>query len=566
MAPSKLRKAIGAVKDKTSISLAKVTSTTTISDLDVAIVKATRHEEHPADEKHVREIISLTSYSRLYITSCVSTLSKRLNKTHNWTVALKTLILIHHLLTEGDPAYEQEIFFATRRGTRLLNLSDFRDTSHPNSWDFSAFVRTFALYLDEKLECRMHVKQNRHNRLSITVSEEEDGEEEEPSETSTSVPVQEMKIEKIFARIQQQQQLLERFLACRPTGAAKSNRVVIVALHPIVKESFHIYVDIAEMMGVLIDRFMELEIPDCVKVFDIFSRIAKQFDDLDAFYSWCKSVGVARSSEFPEVERITQKKLQVMDEFIHDKSILAMRQKDTDQEPRIEYDEEPQFEQSNEDDLANLKALPPPESSIEVAPEEEEKEETKEVEKKKDTQEEGDLLNLREDAVTGEGQGEKLALALFAGESTVAATPPTWEAFKDDAADWETALVQSTSSLSNQKAALGGSFNKLLLDSMYTQAAPGVPPSASGSASSMAFVGRTPGFLALPAPPIAGGDGGDPFAASLAIAPPSYVQMSDMEKKQQLLQEEQLVWQKYARDGMQGSNPYNTGGGYTRRF
>lgn len=223
MAPIKLCKAIGAVKDKTSISLAKVASTTTISDLDVAIVKATRHEEHPADEKHVREIISLTSYSRLYITSCVSTLSRRLNKTHNWTVALKTLILIHHLLTEGDPAYEQEIFFATRRGTRLLNLSDFRDTSRPNSWDFSAFVRTFALYLDEKLECRMHGKQNRRNRLSITVSEGEDGEEEEPSETSTSVLVQEMKIEKIFARIQQLQQLLERFLACRPTGVDISN-------------------------------------------------------------------------------------------------------------------------------------------------------------------------------------------------------------------------------------------------------------------------------------------------------------------------------------------------------
>lgn len=215
MAPSKLRRAIGAVKDKTSISLAKVASTTSLSDLDVAIVKATRHEEYPADEKHVREIISLTSYSRLYITSCVSTLSRRLNKTHNWTVALKTLILIHRLLTEGDPAYEQEIFFATRRGTRILNLSDFRDTSHPNSWDFSPFVRTFALYLDEKLEQRMHGKCNKPNRCSITICEGED-EEEDASENST--PVQEMNIEQIFTRIQQLQQLLERFLACRPTG------------------------------------------------------------------------------------------------------------------------------------------------------------------------------------------------------------------------------------------------------------------------------------------------------------------------------------------------------------
>ncbi|MQM19442.1 hypothetical protein Taro_052444, partial [Colocasia esculenta] len=67
-------------------------------------------------------------------------------------VALKALILIHRLLIEGDPAYEQEIYFATRRGTRLLNMADFRDTSRSDSWNFSAFVRTFALYLDEHLE------------------------------------------------------------------------------------------------------------------------------------------------------------------------------------------------------------------------------------------------------------------------------------------------------------------------------------------------------------------------------------------------------------------------------
>ncbi|KAL0335160.1 UNVERIFIED_CONTAM: putative clathrin assembly protein [Sesamum radiatum] len=64
-------------------------------------------------------------------------------------------------------------------------------------------------------------------------------------------------------------QLLERFLACRPTGAAKDNRVVHVALYPIIKESFQLCYDITEILGILIDRFMELEIPDMVKVHEI---------------------------------------------------------------------------------------------------------------------------------------------------------------------------------------------------------------------------------------------------------------------------------------------------------
>lgn len=238
MGPSKIRKALGAVKDKTSIGLAKVGSSNSLSDLEVAIVKATRHEEYPAEEKHIREILSLTCYSRAYISASVNTLSRRLNKTKNWTVALKTLILIQRLLSEGDPAYEQEIFFATRRGTRLLNMSDFRDTSRSNSWDFSAFVRTYALYLDERLEFRMQGRRGKRSVFGI----DEEHEEPETSGTALSVratPVREMKIEKIFSRTQHLQQLLERFLACRPTGSLCTHfsnchvtRGLVYNLHP----------------------------------------------------------------------------------------------------------------------------------------------------------------------------------------------------------------------------------------------------------------------------------------------------------------------------------------------
>lgn len=216
MAPSKIRRALGAVKDQTSIGLAKVGNSNSLAELDVAIVKATRHEEYPAEEKHIREILSLTCYSRAYIGACVNTLSRRLNKTKNWTVALKTLMVIQRLLAEGDPLYEQEIFFATRRGTRLLNMSDFRDVSRSNSWDYSAFVRTYALYLDERLEFKM---QGRRGKRGGFGGYEEDEEETGSSVSLRNTPVREMKTERIFTKAQHLQQLLERFLACRPTGS-----------------------------------------------------------------------------------------------------------------------------------------------------------------------------------------------------------------------------------------------------------------------------------------------------------------------------------------------------------
>uniref|UniRef100_A0A7N0TWN8 ENTH domain-containing protein n=1 Tax=Kalanchoe fedtschenkoi TaxID=63787 RepID=A0A7N0TWN8_KALFE len=607
--PSKLKKAIGAVKDNTSIGLAKVGSSTSVSDLEVAVVKATRHVEYPAEEKHVREILSLTSYSRAYVSACVGIIARRLNKTRNWTVALKALMLIHRLLSEGDPSYEAEVFFTTRRGTRLLNLSDFRDNSQSNSWDFSAFVRTYALYLDEKLEFRM---QGRRGKRSAFVVAEEEEEVRESRYSSPgrggrdnnhrhdrqvavrATPVREMKVEQLFSRAQHLQQLLERALACRPTGAAKVNRLVIVALYPIVKESFQVYYEMTEIMSIMIDQFMGMKVPDCVKVHENFVKISKQFEEVDGFYEWCKTEGIARSSEYPEVERISQKKLDVMYEFIREKSTGRREEEVEDheeEEKELVEEESKQVEREvevEEEDMNKMKALPPPEGFEEEAKEKVVKEE--EVDESRSlavVQQEADLLNLGADAPTTEQHADSLALALFDGLSRtnpVASSAPAWQAFATDE-NWEEALVQSASYLSNQPVSLAGGFDMLLLDGMYQQqaikaATMGAGATGSGSSVAIGSAGK-PAMLALPAPPTDGSGAQqpayvDPFAASLAVPPPAYVQMSEMERKQKLLVEEQLMWQHYGSDQMQGhlayhkvqaahQNPYNTGN-YQQRF
>jgi hypothetical protein len=186
-------------------------------------------------------------------------------------------------------------------------------------------------------------------------------------------------------------------------------------------------------------------------------------------------------------------------------------------------------------------------------------------------------VNLKDDAISADEQGNKLALALFSGQPATN-TDGSWEAFPSNGepevtsawqtpaaeigkADWELALAESASNLSKQKATLAGGFDPLLLNGMYDQGAVRqhvrTTQLGGGSASSVTLPGAgktaTP-VLALPAP-----DGTvqavghqDPFAASLAVPPPSYVQIAEMERKQQLLVQEQQLWQQYGRDGMQG--------------
>lgn len=576
MAPSTIRKAIGAVKDQTSISIAKVAGNIA-PDLEVLVVKATAHDEDPADEKYIREIITLTAYSRGYVGACVATISKRLSKTRDWIVALKALMLVHRVMVEGHPSFEEEMVYATRRGMRILNMSDFRDEAHSNSWDHSGFVRFYAAYLDEKVESVVFEKSVKGgDEMEDRYKDEYDNgamdrrsrsygdvSESVGREKRKETPMREMRPERVLGKLNQLLRILDRMLACRPTGAAKTSRLVLVALYQVVRESFGVYVEICEALGVLLERFMEMEYADCVKGFDAYVRAAKMIDELVAFYNWCKDMGIARSSEYPEVQRITDKLLGTLEGFLRE---MALKPKSPE---RIREEEVP-VQAEVEPEINEVKALPPPENYNPPPPPEPEP-------KPKPQPVTEDLVNLKDDATSADEQGNKLALALFSGPPATG-TNGSWEAFPSNGqpevtsawqtpaaeigkADWELALAESASNLSRQKATLAGGFDPLLLNGMYDQGAVrqhvNTNQLSGGSASSVALPApgktATP-VLALPAP-----DGTvqavghqDPFAASLAVPPPSYVQIADMEKKQHLLVQEQQVWQQYGRDGMQG--------------
>ncbi|XP_023750079.2 putative clathrin assembly protein At2g25430 [Lactuca sativa] len=589
------RKAMGAVKDQTSIGIAKVASNMA-PELEVAIVKATSHDDDPASEKYIREIIQLTSFSRGYVSACVHSLSKRLSKTRDWIVALKCLVLIHRLLNDGDMVFQQEIMYATRKGTRLLNMADFRDEAHSNSWDHSTFVRTYGFYLDQKLDLVAYERKQNNNGIQEPDKFREDRWNSPPSrgyndfespgyggnmrrsrssgdvregDKKSITPLREMEPERIFGKMGHLQRLLDRILSCRPTGLARNSRMVLAALYPVIQESFKLYADICEVLAILLDRFFDMEYQDCVKSFDAYVSAAKQIDELVGFYNWCKDMGIARSSDYPEVQRITAKLLETLEEFVRDRANVS---KSPEKKPEIIVKEEEPV------NMNEIKALPPPETytppPVAAPPP---------PPPPPPPQPAGDLLDLREDTLTADDQGNKFALALFAGGNT-----GKWEAFGSSSgeaevtsawqnpaadpgkADWELALVETASNLEKQKAAMGGGLDPLLLNGMYDQGIVRQHVSTAGlsggSASSVALPGKTATrVLALPAP-----DGsvqtiaGDPFAASLTVPPPSYVQMADMEKKQQLLVQEQVVWQQYAREGMQGQGSLTklTNGGY----
>ncbi|RZB81280.1 probable clathrin assembly protein At4g32285 [Glycine soja] len=562
MASSTIRKAIGVVKDQTSISIAKVAGNLA-PDLEVLIVKATSHEQVPADEKYVREILTLTSLSRSYINASLVTISKRLNKTRDWIVAIKALLLVHRLLVDAHPAFEEEIVHSTRLGTsRILNMSDFRDDAHSNSWDQVGFVRVYSLYLDAKVDFVAYRRKLSGGVVESVEFRDEFGSAER--ERNEVTPVREMGAERVLKRLNRLLRMLDRVLGCRPSGAAKNNSLVLVALYQVVRDSFKLYAEVCDVLGVLLDRFTEMEYEHCVKAFDSYVSAAKMMDELVGFYGWCKDTGIARSSEYPDVQRITDKLLGTLEGFLKE---MSCRPKSPERKLEVKVTVN---ESQPEADMNKVKALPAPETESFTPPPPMSVAQPNKIAPNSQKQT-SDLVDLREDGVSADEQGNKLGAATVRTEGSWEAFPSNgesevksaWETPAAEAgkADWELALVENTSNLSRQKADLAGGFDPLLLNGMYDQGAVRQHVSTTqlsgGSASSVALPGpgksATP-VLALPAP-----DGTvqavgpqDPFAASLTVPPPSYVQIADMERKQHLLVQEQQLWQQYGRDGMQG--------------
>jgi hypothetical protein len=332
--------------------------------------------------------------------------------------------------------------------------------------------------------------------------------------------------------------------------------VVTVSLYPLVKESVQLYCELTEVMAALIEQFPDMETADCERVHGVFCGLVKQIDELDSFYAWCKDAYVCRQSDVPEVELVTQKKLELMDDFIRDRrgaeSQLKLPPPPSPESPSPEPEAE-------EFDTSATRALAAPaEPPVAVQDEQHASEASPEEQylpliTTDVVDQEADFLNLKADAMSVEEHGKQLALALFDGNPAGSA-PTTCDIFDTSSADWETALVESASALANQRAVLGGGLNMMVLDGMYNHATAANAQVFSGSASSVAL--RPPGapMLALPAPAgmCSAAAGADPFAASMVVPPPTYVQMSDMKTKQQLMTEEQMVWQHYGKNGMQG--------------
>ncbi|KAK4391982.1 putative clathrin assembly protein [Sesamum angolense] len=482
-----IRKAYGALKDSTKVGLAKVNSD--FKELDIAIVKATNHVECPPKERHVRKIFAAVAIScpRADVGYCIHALSRRLAKTRSWIVAIKTLIVFHRVLREGDPSFREELRHFSRRGN-IFQVANFRDDSGPLAWECSAWVRTYAFYLEERLECFRNIYYD---------IEADKVPKSAPGESKRNSKPQTLSTEELLEQIPTLQELLHRLVCCQPEGGACHNFLIQYAL-----------------------------------------ALA---DHLADFYGFCRTLDLAQTFQFPTLRQPPPSFLATMEEYIKEAPQAgSVSQKKLELQEKKEESEEPK-EPSQAENEKKVKEVENGKKTDHL--QEEPASQTKEVNPSPASAAEPvDLLgfdDINPNAMQLE-ESNALALAIIQPDNNPAPANNAFSGISGNVSGWELALVTTPSNISKPEVAetkMAGGFDKSLLDSLYEDdvSRRQLQLHASGYNSGHGF--ETTGTNLF--------HQRDPFSMSNNFAPPTNVQMATMMPQQQQLamQQQMLVHQ-----------------------
>ncbi|KAI4357396.1 hypothetical protein L6164_001346 [Bauhinia variegata] len=312
------KRATGVLKDKTSLWIAKLSRKTPYRNpiLEAAIIKATSHDEDHLDYKNLQRVFQWVRANPLHLKPLAWALAVRMEKTRNWVVALKGLMLYHGVLCCDIPKVQGV-------GKLPFDLSNFSDghSRSETTWGFTVFVRAYFAYLDQRSafvasEVRKHSKKIRQGKLKVedTLMEE-------------------------LERLQKMQGLIDMLLQIRPQNQKmECSGLMLEAMDCVIVEAFDLYGKIYKAIERVLLKIYhvggKMEASIALKV---LKKAALQGDELSSYFEYCRDLGVLNASRCPKIEQIPGEDIRDLERIINNGATQKKDHSDNDDDEKKRF-------------------------------------------------------------------------------------------------------------------------------------------------------------------------------------------------------------------------------------
>ncbi|GMJ04520.1 hypothetical protein like AT1G25240 [Hibiscus trionum] len=283
------KRGAAAIKDKKSLAVAYLSTRRSHGDLDfeAAVIKATNHDEHNVGKRNARLVFCWIRASPDNMYPFVRALSKRMEKTRSWVVAIKGLMLMHDLGHCKLPAVK-------KMGRLPFDLSSFTDghSRLSKTWGFNAFIRQYFAFLDQ--------------RGVIWRDEENKTAEDSP------LMVQQL------SKLRKWQFLLGMLLEIRPRADNMKVPLILEAMDCVVIEIFDVHSRIcSEIAKVLLEVHSVVGKLEASKALEILRMATMQDEELSRYFEFCKEYGVLKANEFIAVTGIPEEDVKQLERIVN---------------------------------------------------------------------------------------------------------------------------------------------------------------------------------------------------------------------------------------------------------
>ncbi|XP_039023720.1 putative clathrin assembly protein At1g25240, partial [Hibiscus syriacus] len=271
------KRAAAAIKDKKSLIVAYFSTRSSHRDLDfeAAIIKATSHDEYAIGKSHAQMVFWCIRASPNNICPLIRVLSKRMEKTRSWVVAIKGLMLMHDLIHCKIPAIKN-------MDGLPFDLSSFGDghSSLSKTWGFNIFIRQYFAFLDE--------------RCGIWLEEE--------NETAKDSPLMVQQLSKL----RKLQLLLDMLLKIRPPADKMKVCLILEAMDCVVIEIFDIYGRICSEIAEVLLEVQSVGKLQASMALEILRKVTIQGEELSRYFEFCKEYGVLKANKVVTITAIPE--------------------------------------------------------------------------------------------------------------------------------------------------------------------------------------------------------------------------------------------------------------------